>query len=210
MAWCPRCGTSLSQHELIDSYRDLTHPSLYVYLPLADADGEALVVWTTTPWTLPANVAAAVQARGATTSPSRRDPAWRGSSPSAREAVFGARSPGRCAASQGCGARRARPYHGPFAEPAGAGATSQPRVIAWDDVGVDEGTGIVHIAPGCGAEDFELGKREGLPVLVPVDEAGCFHDGVRRAARAPHARDVATADRRGPRAARPPRCAPAS
>ena len=37
MPWCPRCGTSLSQHELIDSYRDLTHPSLFVYLPLADA-----------------------------------------------------------------------------------------------------------------------------------------------------------------------------
>src|SRR5215213_7047640 len=52
MVWCPRCGTSLSQHELIDSYREITHPSLFVYLPLADAPDEALVVWTTTPWTL--------------------------------------------------------------------------------------------------------------------------------------------------------------
>ena len=50
-------------------------------------------------------------------------------------------------------------------------------MIAWDDVGDDEGTGIVHIAPGCGAEDFELARRDGLPVLVPVDEAGAFHDG---------------------------------
>src|SRR6516165_968884 len=60
MPWCPRCGTSLSQHELIDSYREITHPSLYVRLPLAGREREYLVVWTTTPWTLPANVAAAV------------------------------------------------------------------------------------------------------------------------------------------------------
>src|SRR6478735_388786 len=61
MPWCPRCGTSLSQHELIDSYKDLTHPSLHVRMPLAGRDREYLVVWTTTPWTLPANVAAAVR-----------------------------------------------------------------------------------------------------------------------------------------------------
>src|SRR2546423_52405 len=58
--WCPRCGTSLSQHELINSYAELTHPSLYVRFPLKGRAGESLVVWTTTPWTLPANVAAAV------------------------------------------------------------------------------------------------------------------------------------------------------
>jgi isoleucyl-tRNA synthetase len=60
MVWCPRCGTSLSQHELIDSYRDRTHPTLHVRFPFLDAPEEAVVVWTTTPWTLPANVAAAV------------------------------------------------------------------------------------------------------------------------------------------------------
>src|SRR6185369_14114228 len=58
--WCPRCGTSISQHELADSYVERADPSLYVRLPLLDRPGEALVVWTTTPWTLPANVAAAV------------------------------------------------------------------------------------------------------------------------------------------------------
>src|SRR5215475_8766194 len=60
--WCPRCGTSLSQHELTQAgvYQDRADPSLYVRLPLLDRAGESLVVWTTTPWTLPANVAAAV------------------------------------------------------------------------------------------------------------------------------------------------------
>ncbi len=59
--WCPRCGTSISQHEVFSGeYRELEHPSLYVRLPLRGRAGESLVVWTTTPWTLPANVAAAV------------------------------------------------------------------------------------------------------------------------------------------------------
>src|SRR5256885_6862264 len=61
--WCPRCGTSMSQHELSqgDVYRDKTDPSVYVRLPLHERTGEFLVIWTTTPWTLPANVAAAVK-----------------------------------------------------------------------------------------------------------------------------------------------------
>ncbi len=60
--WCPRCGTSISQHEVYSGeYQELDHPSLYVRFPLADAEGESLVIWTTTPWTLPANVAAAVR-----------------------------------------------------------------------------------------------------------------------------------------------------
>src|SRR6478672_10533794 len=58
--WCPRCGTSISAHELTGSYVDRADPSLQVRLPLVDRPGESLVIWTTTPWTLPANVAAAV------------------------------------------------------------------------------------------------------------------------------------------------------
>ncbi len=60
--WCPRCGTSLSQHELTQSgvYQDRADPSLFVRFPLLDRAGESVVIWTTTPWTLPANVAAAV------------------------------------------------------------------------------------------------------------------------------------------------------
>ncbi|MDF2740798.1 MAG: isoleucyl-tRNA synthetase, partial [Actinomycetia bacterium] len=60
--WCPRCGTSISRHELLqgDVYRDRTDPSVFVRFLLLDRPGESLVVWTTTPWTLPANVAAAV------------------------------------------------------------------------------------------------------------------------------------------------------
>jgi isoleucyl-tRNA synthetase len=75
-------------------------------------------------------------------------------------------------------------YTGPYDElPAvrAAFAEATPayehRVVAWDEVGEDEGTGIVHIAPGAGAEDFQLGKEAGLPVIGPIDEDGRYYDG---------------------------------
>jgi isoleucyl-tRNA synthetase len=171
MPWCPRCGTSLSQHELIDSYREITHPSLHVRLPLVGRDHEYLVVWTTTPWTLPANVAAAVlpdaeyarvetQVGIAYVAAARRD-----------QVPISGRVLGTVKGSELVGLR----YEGPFDElPAQAGI--EHRVVGWEDVSMEEGTGIVHIAPGCGAEDFELGQREGLATIVPVDEAGAFYD----------------------------------
>src|SRR5206468_11579973 len=64
---------------------------------------------------------------------------------------------------------------GPF-DDLGPGAAVEHRVIPWDDVSMDDGTGIVHIAPGCGAEDFELSRVHELPVLMPVDESGRFYD----------------------------------
>jgi isoleucyl-tRNA synthetase len=164
--WCPRCGTSLSQHELTQAgvYQDRSDPSLYVRFPLVDRPGESLVVWTTTPWTLPANVAAAVKP----------------------DAEYGSRETGEwVAVSRYPDERFTRTargdelvglrYRGPFDE-LGPGGEVDHRVIPWDDVSLEEGTGIVHIAPGAGQEDFELGRVHGLPVLSPVDEAGRFTD----------------------------------
>ena len=161
--WCPRCGTSLSQHELLNSYAELTHPSLYVRFPLKARDGESLVVWTTTPWTLPANVAAAVKP----------------------DAEYGLTETGDWWAvernPEAAFVRRARgeelvglEYEGPFDHlPAQQGVVH--RVIPWEEVMLTEGTGIVHIAPGCGAEDFELSRVHDLTVLTPINEAGRFY-----------------------------------
>jgi isoleucyl-tRNA synthetase len=162
--WCPRCGTSLSQHEQAgeDKYAELTHPSLYVRFPLVDREGESLVIWTTTPWTLPANVAAAVQPEAEYV----RTPHgewWAKKLSDGREEVERKRG------AELVGWR----YHGPFDDVA-AQQGVEHRVIPWENVSLDEGTGIVHIAPGAGTEDFELGRVHGLPVLVPVDEAGRF------------------------------------
>ena len=62
MPWCARCGTGISQHEMTEGYQDREDPGLTVRFPLVDRPGESLLVWTTTPWTLTSNVAAAVGA----------------------------------------------------------------------------------------------------------------------------------------------------
>ena len=157
--WCPRCGTSLSHHEQAgeENYRELDHPSLYVRFPLKEREGESLIVWTTTPWTLPANVAAAVKPDAEY---ELRDGGW------------------RLAEEGGEHDRIARgedlvglTYAGPFDDtPAQEGVVH--RVIPWDEVSFTEGTGIVHIAPGAGSEDFELSRIHDLPVLAPINEEG--------------------------------------
>jgi isoleucyl-tRNA synthetase len=161
--WCPRCGTSISAHELAGSYIDREDPSLFVRFPLLDRPGEALVVWTTTPWTLPANVAAAVHPEATYGRLENGD--WTTVGRGGAGATIVEERPG----AELVGWR----YSGPF-----DGLTDTPvehRVIPWDDVALDEGTGIVHIAPGCGTEDFDLGKLHGLPIVMPVDESGCFY-----------------------------------
>jgi isoleucyl-tRNA synthetase len=163
--WCARCGTSLSQHEQAGegNYELLTHPSLFVRFPLLDREGEAIVVWTTTPWTLPANVAAAV--RPDALYGRRENGDWVGVDLFPDE-TFAERKRG----AELVGWR----YRGPFDElPAQHGV--EHRVIPWEEVALDEGTGIVHIAPGAGAEDFELSREHGLPVLTPVNDAGDFY-----------------------------------
>jgi isoleucyl-tRNA synthetase len=159
--WCPRCGTSISQHELFaGEYRELEHPSLFVRFPLAEHGGESLAIWTTTPWTLPANVAAAVNSDAEYVL--RLDGTWvaKDRYPDA-EVVRTARGEDLVGLE----------YQGPF-DHLQAQRGVVHRVIPWDDVALDEGTGIVHIAPGAGAEDFELSRVHELPVLAPLDEAG--------------------------------------
>ena len=159
--WCPRCGTSISAHELVGSYVERADPSLYVRLPLEERPGESLVIWTTTPWTLPANVAAAVNPEAEYGR--RANGEW----------VAVARYPDDVFEERATGAEMVGwEYKGPFDELVSVGH----RVIPWDEVSLEEGTGIVHIAPGCGSEDFELSRVHDLPVVMPVDEAGRFYD----------------------------------
>ncbi len=167
-AWCPRCGTSLSQHELTQGgvYQEKTDPSLYVRFPLLDAghEGESVMVWTTTPWTLPANVAAAVNPDG--------DYGLQESGEWVLAALFPDETfVRRARGSELVGLR----YEGPF-DNLSPGASIEHRVVPWDEVSLEEGTGIVHIAPGAGPEDFELARSLELPVLAPIDESGRFYD----------------------------------
>ncbi|MEM7346725.1 MAG: class I tRNA ligase family protein [Chloroflexota bacterium] len=194
MPWCPRCATGISQHEIVtDGYAEITHQSVMVKFPLREKPGESLIIWTTTPWTLTSNVAAAVGpeldyvkvrmlksdevlylSKGTTSLLKGKYEVL--------EELKGKDMVGWA-------------YDGPFddlpaAQAAGGwtelqdiiegitiNAKDAHRVIPWDEVSEEEGTGIVHIAPGAGAEDYALGQEHGLPIIAPLDDEGVFVDG---------------------------------
>jgi isoleucyl-tRNA synthetase len=172
MPWCVRCGTSISQHEMLESYAEVTHRSVVVALPVVGRENHALLAWTTTPWTLPANVALAVHPEKTYELVAVDDRRYYVAA-EARAALPGLtdvreRVPGRVLVGL--------EYVGPFDHLEAARAVRH-RVVGWDEVAADAGTGIVHVAPGCGQEDFELGRRESLDVVDPVDEEGRYRAG---------------------------------
>ena len=173
MPWCPRCSAGLSEHEIVtDGYREIVHPGLFVKLPLVDRPNESLLVWTTTPWTLTSNVAAAVHP-DLTYLRVRQDDQVLYLGKNLLSTLTGEHQVlGELAGSELVGLR----YSGPFDElPAQQGV--EHRVIPWREVNEDEGTGIVHIAPGAGKDDFAMSKEHGLSVIAPLDDFGVFIDG---------------------------------
>ena len=182
--YCPRCGTALSSHEVASGYQMVTDPSIFVRFPLCapklphdlaaqelapDGRPVSLLVWTTTPWTLISNVAAAV---GADIQYARARlgeehlilaadlvAAVLGPEAVVEETFSGSDLVGR---------HYRAPYD--FVQP------DKPawRVIAGDFVATDEGTGIVHIAPAFGADDMAVGQANDLPVIMPVDAEARF------------------------------------
>jgi isoleucyl-tRNA synthetase len=161
--YCGRCGTALSSHEVAQGYRDVTEPSVYVRFPVVDADFD-LLVWTTTPWTLVSNVGAAV---GPDVEYVRvRVPGGRDLVLAAArvDAVLGddAEVVGSVPVAELVGRRYERPFDMVPIDPSGC------RVVADGFVTIDDGSGIVHLAPAFGEVDREVGEREGLPVLNPV------------------------------------------
>ena len=223
MPWCPRCAVGLSQMEMHEGYQFVAHRAVFVRFPLRGRPNENLLVWTTTPWTLTSNVAAAVNPALTYVKVQHRDQVyylakgaliahrleeqfkrkeWIEDVPKLKslEQIFKEKGgfevlgelPGRDMVGW--------TYDGPFDElpaenhPAGfpaqiadvvlkqgwgprQSARLVHRVIAWDAVGEIEGTGIVHIAPGCGKEDFLLGKEKKLVPVAPLDDYGAFLPG---------------------------------
>lgn len=233
MPWCPRCGVGLSEMEVKEGYRLVSHKSVFVKFALRDRPGENLLVWTTTPWTLSSNVGAAVNpdltylkvrqkgetyyvGKTAFTAVRSDEPVVdevdvevvsrdaKRAAPRLKtiEQLFkekgkeGFEIVGEVQGSELVGLA----YDGPFDElPAQSNASGFPqslaevvrrqnwapdvapkdahRVVAWKEVGATTGTGIVHIAPGCGKEDFLLGREQGLPPVAPLDDQGMFLPG---------------------------------
>ncbi|ABO49257.1 Isoleucyl-tRNA synthetase [Desulforamulus reducens MI-1] len=170
--WCASCETALAEAEV--EYADKTSPSIYVKFPVKDGKGvlpqdAAVVIWTTTPWTLPANVAisvhpefeyvlAAVQNQKIVVAKELLE--------SFKQAV-GAEEAEILATYQGEQLERVVCQH-PFID------ERESLVILGEHVTLDAGTGAVHTAPGHGEEDFMVGKKYELPVLAPIDNRGRF------------------------------------
>jgi isoleucyl-tRNA synthetase len=172
-AYCPRCGTALSDAEVAQGYEQVADPSLFVRFPIVASShpelvGASLLVWTTTPWTLPSNegVAAlpdgtyAVYARDGermivATSLADRvlDEGWSAGEPFEGTTLVGSR------------------YEPPYPNVEGAHT-----IVAADFVSMTDGTGLVHMAPAFGPDDLAVGRAQGWPVWRPVADDGTFTD----------------------------------
>ena len=177
--YCPRCGTALSSHEVALGYQDVEDPSIYVRFPLLGEDGresgESMLVWTTTPWTLPGNVAVAAapdvtyaRARAGEETVILAEPLV--------EKVLGegAEVLDRFPGSDLVGRR----YRGPVFELNDGGpaavATGEPfRVLAGDFVTTEDGTGLVHIAPAFGEDDYRVAAAAGI--FDPTDHGSLYN-----------------------------------
>lgn len=168
IAWCPRCGTSLSEHEMSSSYSEVTHTALFIKLPVKSKDFK-MVAWTTTPWTLTANVALAVnpefeyvKARNLETN----ELLVMGKDSVERVLKKGYEIVEEFKGESLVGLE----YETCFPELSEQQFTH--KIVPWEEVDATEGSCVVHIAPGCGAEDFELGLRYDLPQICPINEQG--------------------------------------
>ncbi len=173
LPYCPRCGTALSSHEVAQGYRRVEDPSVFVFMPLEGDEERSLLVWTTTPWTLPSNVALAVDPEATYVEVDHEGRILILARPRL-PAVLGEDALDRVRAEyrgEELVGKRYRPLY-PLAE----GMENAYQVVGADFVTMDEGTGIVHIAPAFGEEDYQLGREKGLPFLQPVDKSGRFTD----------------------------------
>ncbi|KKR81440.1 MAG: Isoleucyl-tRNA synthetase [Candidatus Daviesbacteria bacterium GW2011_GWA1_41_61] len=180
--WCPRCGTAISQHEILtEEYKELTHDSVFVEYPIVGKENEYILVWTTTPWTLPANVAVVVDPGKdyvAATGKVKGNIYYLGKEAVARLKLDILKN---LKGLELVGLEYSSPFdHLPRVQKALSGY--QHQVIATDPVILpvidEEGTGLVHIAPGAGSEDFQLGKKNKLPIIEVIDEGANYLDGM--------------------------------
>jgi isoleucyl-tRNA synthetase len=180
--WCPRCETAISQHEMLtEDYKEITHDSIFIQYPIDGKANSYLLVWTTTPWTLPGNVAVAID-------PDKDYVEAEGEVPGNKYYLIKE-------AAERLKLKVIRTlkgkelvgltYKSPFDSlPLVAKALKGyiHKVIATDNqilpISGEEGTGLVHVAPGQGSEDFILGKKEKLPIVNLIDDEAYYIEGL--------------------------------
>lgn len=182
--WCPRCGTAISQHEILtEEYKEITHETVYFTLPIKGRKDEYLLVWTTTPWTIPANVAIAVNPKEDYGVYAVEDQKlWlmqKRVEVLVQSGILPKNAPTELKKGAGLVGWE---YDGPFDDLPLIKETFGDyahRVIDGGDVVTEfEGTGLLHVAPGAGEEDFKLGKENKLPVIAPIEEDASYVRGM--------------------------------
>lgn len=177
--YCPRCGTPLSDHEVAQGYAQATDPSLFVRMPLVDEENTSLLVWTTTPWTLPGNVAVAVH-------PDIEYVKVRIGDGEDEEFLILAKplltrvlgdQPYEIVKSIKGKQLKGRKYNPLFTFMPVEKAAHY--VVLADFVTTEDGTGLVHIAPAFGADDMQMSIDYDLPILMTVNESGRFNNEIR-------------------------------
>lgn len=170
--YCPRCETSLSSHEVAQGYEQVKDPSVTIKMKLEDEENTHFLVWTTTPWTLISNVALAM---GRDITYSKVE--YKGEKLILAKALLDSVLKGEYKILEEFeGEKLERKRYQPLYSFAETEKGKAFYVCLADFVSTEEGTGIVHIAPAFGADDYELSRVYDLPVVQPVDTSGKFTD----------------------------------
>ncbi|RLE83354.1 MAG: isoleucine--tRNA ligase, partial [Thermoprotei archaeon] len=175
MHWCPRCQTVLSDYE-VKEYKDLEDPSIYVKFPVEGNEGEYIVVWTTTPWTLPGNVAVMVNPKFEYAKVEFKGERLIIALDRVKD-VLGPIGDFKVLETFRGEKLKGLKYVYPLSEevPLHNNLKNAHYVILSERyVRTEEGTGCVHTAPGHGEEDFEVGLEYNLPILSPINDEGVF------------------------------------
>lgn len=182
--WCPRCETAISQHEMLtEDYKELTHESVFLAFPIIGQKEEFVLVWTTTPWTVPANVAVAVDVElDYSLIEANGKKYW--VAKAAKDRIFSGVKFREIKTTKGAKLVGLK-YKGSFDSlPKIVEASRNDKfhtVVATDNlilpINTEEGTGMVHVATSAGVEDFKLGKKLNLPVIETIkDDASYMED----------------------------------
>ncbi len=168
--WCPRCETALSDHEVAQGYEEVEDPSVFIKFPLYDEEDTFFLAWTTTPWTLISNTALAVNPQEIYAKVKYKNSCYILAEEKVKE-IFGEEK--YEIVEKYIGKDLERKKYKPLFEFIPSDKPSY-YVVLGDFVSLEEGTGIVHIAPAFGQEDFQIGKLYDLPLIHAVDSTGKF------------------------------------
>lgn len=185
--WCPRCETAISQHEMLtEDYKELTHQSVFLAFPIVGQTEEFLLVWTTTPWTIPANIAVAVDS-DLNYCQVEVDKKRYWLADEAKERVLNGvkfKVLKKVRGNKLVGLRYSTAFDDlPKVAEVAKGKNDKFHVVVATDnlimpITTTEGTGLVHTAVSAGSEDFKLGKKIGLPMIPIIEDDASYMDGL--------------------------------